>query len=174
MKSSREVMRRSWIVRLTGTVLFASCVAGATEPSLIPWPAEVASVPGVLTVDGKTPICATGVAGEVAQRLQTTIKAVQGLDLKTRRCGRAGIALVLSSDTSVADTEGYTLDVGANGIRIAARAEAGLYYGAMTAVQLLSAGAAQGSSVRLAGMHIEDFPRSSRWVSTNSMCCICI
>ncbi|HEV7442908.1 MAG TPA: family 20 glycosylhydrolase, partial [Steroidobacteraceae bacterium] len=36
---------------------------------------------------------------------------------------------------------------------------AGLYYGAMTAAQLLSADAAHNASVRLAGMHIEDFPR---------------
>jgi hexosaminidase len=152
-------MRRSWFCTLAGTVLLASGVTVATEPSLIPWPAEVALVPGVLTVDGQTPICATGVASKVAERLQATVNAVQGLDLKTRRCGRAGITLVLSSAAPVADTEGYTLDVGADGIRILARAEAGLYYGAMTAAQLLSAGAAHNSSVRLPGMHIEDFPR---------------
>jgi hexosaminidase len=147
---------------LAGTVLLAFGVAEATGrggPSLIPWPAEVALVPGVFTVDGQTPICATGVAGKVAERLQATIKAVQGLDLKTRRCGRAGITLALPSAARVANAEGYTLDVRANGIRILARAEAGLYYGAMTAAQLLSADAAHNASVRLPGMHIEDFPR---------------
>ena len=72
---------------------------------------------------------------------------------------RAGIALVVSAAAPVADTEGYTLDVDANGMRIVARAEVGLYYGAMTAAQLLSACAARHSSVRLAGVHIEDFPR---------------
>jgi hexosaminidase len=157
-------MRRSWICSLAGTVLIASGVAAATAtgrggPSLIPWPAEVALVPGVLMVDGQTPICATGAASKVAERLAATIKAVQGLDLKTRGCERAGIALVLSSAAPVADTEGYTLDVSASGIRILARAEAGIYYGAMTAAQLLSAGTAHSSSVRLQGMHIEDFPR---------------
>ena len=152
-------MRRSWICSLAGTVLLTFGVAVATEPSLIPWPAQIALVPGVFTVDGQTPICATGVASKVAERLQATITAVQGLDLKARHCGRAGIALVLSSSARVADTEGYTLDVDAKGMRILARAEAGLYYGAMTAVQLLSSGAAHDSSVRLRGMHIEDFPR---------------
>jgi hexosaminidase len=149
-------MRRSWICSLG---LLASGVALATEPSLIPWPAEVVPVPGVLTVDAQTPICATGAASKVAERLAATIKATQGLDLKTRQCGRAGIALVLSPAAPVADSEGYTLDVGAKGIRIRARAEAGLYYGAMTAAQLLSAGAAHDSSVRLPAVHIEDFPR---------------
>lgn len=155
-------MRRSWICTLAGTVLLTFGVAAATGrggPSLIPWPAEVALVPGVFTVDGQTPICATGVASKVAERLQATVKAVQGLDLKVDHCGRAGIALVLSSSARVADTEGYTLDVDAKGMRILARAEAGLYYGAMTAAQLLSSGAPHDSSVRLQGMHIEDFPR---------------
>jgi hexosaminidase len=155
-------MRRSWISSLAVTVLLASGVAVATGrggPSLIPWPAEVALVPGDLTVDGQTPICATGAADKVAERLQATLKAVRGLDLKTGQCGRAGITLALSSAAPVTDAEGYTLDVGASGIRILARTQAGLYYGAMTVAQLLSADAAHNSSVRLAGMHIEDFPR---------------
>src|SRR3984893_6424077 len=155
-------MRRSWICSLAGTVLLAFGVAEATGrggPSLIPWPAEVALVPGVYTVDGQKPICATGVASKVEEPLQATIKAVQGLDLKGRRCGPAGITLVLSSAAPVADSEGYPLDVRANGIRILARAEAGLYYGAMTAAQLLSADAVHNASVQLTGMHIEDFPR---------------
>ena len=152
-------MYRSCLCFLFAAMLTASGVTWAAEPSLIPWPAQVALVPGVFTVDEQTPICAAGVAGKVAERLRATLKAVQGLDLKTRRCGSGGIMLVLSEAAAVADTEGYTLDVGANGMRIVARAEAGLYYGAMTAAQLLSAGAAPDSSVRLAGMHIEDFPR---------------
>jgi len=87
-------MRRSWICSLAGTVLFASGVVLAKEPSLIPWPAEVAWVPGRFTVDEQTPICATGAGSKVAEHLQATIRAVQGLDLKTRRCGRAGITFV--------------------------------------------------------------------------------
>jgi hexosaminidase len=155
-------MPRSWICSFVGALLLASSVAMATEPSepsLIPWPATVAPVPGAFIVDGQTPICANGVASKVAERLQATIKAVQGLDLKTRRCGHVGISLVLSSVAAVADVEGYTLDVGAKGMRIEARAEAGLYYGAMTAAQLLSAGVEHHSSVRLPGIHIEDSPR---------------
>jgi len=52
----------------------------------------------------------------------------------------------------VPDAEGCTLDVGTNGIRIVARAEAGLYYGAMTLAQLAT-------SAQVPGVHIEDAPR---------------
>ena len=152
-------MNRSWILGLAGVALLVPVLAGATQPSLIPWPAQVMEVPGSFTVDSQTPVCADGVAGKVAQRLKATLQAVQGLDLKTHRCDRAGIALVVSATASVADSEGYTLDVDATGMRIVARTEAGLYYGAMTAAQLLSAGTARGATVRLAGVHIEDLPR---------------
>jgi len=93
-----------------------------------------------------------------------------GLDLEMRHCGRGPtIELVLSPSASVTDTEGYTLDVSAKGIRIEARAGAGLLYGAMTAAQLLSTdptgtpdskqSAPPFGGVTVRYMHIEDFPR---------------
>lgn len=66
---------------------------------------------------------------------------------------------MLSSTAAVIDEEGYTLDVSAAGVRIEARAAAGLYYGAMTLAQLLTSSAAHGGPARLAGMRIEDYPR---------------
>ena len=150
----------------TAMLLLASVAIGATtgtEPSLIPWPAKVIIGRGVFHVNGQTPICARGAANGVAQQLQTTVEAMQGLALKTRRCGGPAIELVLSPSSS-ADTEGYTLDVRGTGIRIEASTGAGLFYGAMTAAQLLSTGAwgatpdsKPGASIRF--IHIEDFPR---------------
>ena len=152
-------MRRSFIYSLVMLAWLAPGSAAATQPSLIPWPAQVVSLRETFIVDAHTPICADGVASKVAERFRATLEAVQGLDLKTRRCDRAGITLVVSNAAAMNDTEGYTLDVGATGMRVVARTEAGLYYGAMTAAQLLSTGGTHGSSVRLAGTHIEDFPR---------------
>lgn len=140
-------------------MLSGSVVAGAGEPSLIPWPARVSAVPGGFTANRQTSICATGATIEVAQRLQSTLRAVQGLDLQTLGCGPASITLTLAAANPAADPERYTLDVDSKGMRIVAQTEAGLYYGAMTAVQLLSTNAAHDSSVHLSGIHIEDAPR---------------
>ena len=68
----------------TAILLLASVATGATsgtEPSLIPWPAKVIMGRGGFVVNGQTPICAGGAANSVAQQLQTTVKALQGLDL---------------------------------------------------------------------------------------------
>jgi hexosaminidase len=134
-------------------LLLLGGVATAAEPSLIPLPVKLASTTGSFTVDDKTKICATKDAERaVADQLQAVVKAVQGLDLQARGCERGGITLALSPTASMIDAEGYTLDVSSKGVRIEARAAAGLFYGAMTAAQLLFGGTAQ-------GVHIEDYPR---------------
>ena len=158
--SDKPVLRRRSSNPLLCALLLVTSHAAGANPSLIPWPAKVASAPGTFTVDARTPICAAGTIGTAtAKQLQAVVRNVQGLDLQARDCERPGIALVLSSTAGVADEEGYTLHVSVDGVRIEARAEAGLFYGAMTAAQLLSAGATYGAPVRLAGVHIEDFPR---------------
>jgi hexosaminidase len=154
--------RRKCLRALVGILLLASGATRADEPSLIPRPAKITSAAGFFTVDEHTAICAADAARAVAEQLQAVIKAVQGLNLEARGCERVGIALMLSSTAAVVDGEGYTLDVSATGVRIEARSAAGLYYGAMTAAQLVSSGAAYGVAVRLAGVHIEDYPRF-RW-----------
>ena len=133
------------------TLLLISGVAGGAEPSLIPWPAKITSAAGSFTIDAHTKICASSDAERAAsEQLQAVIKVVHGLELKDRGCDRPGITLKVSQ--AVTDDEGYTLDVSSTGVRIEARAPAGLYYGAMTAAQLLSGGTAQ-------SVHIEDSPR---------------
>jgi len=155
-----------WIGKFAGLLLLVCSETRAAElssiPSLIPWPAKMESAPGGFAVNGQTKICATGAASAVAEQLQAVIAVTQGLNLKTGDCGRAGISLALSSTAAVANAEGYTLDVSATGVRIEARAAAGLYYGAMTAAQLLTTHAKHGAPVKLTGLHIEDFPRF-RW-----------
>jgi len=158
--------RSEWLRALGAMLLLVAGTAKAAEPSLtpslIPWPARIASTAGFFTVDEHTTICATDATRAVSEQLQVVIKAVQGLDLEARGCERAGIVLELSSTAAVVDQEGYTLDVSASGVRIEARSAAGLYYGAMTVAQWVSSGATYGRPVRLAGVHIEDFPRF-RW-----------
>lgn len=136
-------------------LLLMSSAAGAAAPSLIPWPVKVTvtSTAGSFAVDATTALCARNSAElAAADQLQVVVKAVHGLDLEARGCKRPGIALTLTPTAAVPDIEGYTLDVSSNGVKIEARAPAGLYYGAMTMAQLLSGGA-------VPGVHIEDHPR---------------
>ncbi|MEW5313157.1 MAG: hypothetical protein WDW38_004746 [Sanguina aurantia] len=58
----------------------------------------------------------------------------------------------------VTSPEGYTLDVTPQGVRLVARTDAGLFYGAMTLAQLLSPDDRRGA-VAIATLHIDDQPR---------------
>jgi hexosaminidase len=152
------MIRCAFLRNLVGALLLAPA-CGAAEPSLIPWPANLAAGGADFVVTGQTPVCAPDAADSVARQFQALVKSVAGLDLKARGCDGAVVAFLLSPTAAVADTEGYTLEVSSTGLRVEARAAAGLYYGAMTAAQLLSTSASQGGAVRLQGMHIEDYPR---------------
>ena len=62
---------------LIGTLFLASG-CGAAEPSLIPWPAKVATGGGDFVISGQMPVCAAGVADSVVRQFQATVKAVAG------------------------------------------------------------------------------------------------
>ncbi len=151
---------RAWGAALGLVLLLAGTQLPAGEPSLIPWPAEVSYGQGVFTVNAQTPVCGTGAAEPTARLLQATVRLLQGTELERgSSCEHSGIALRLSPEAPIPDPEGYTLEVTPNGMRIEARAEPGLFYGAMTAAQLLSSGGEAGGVLRVPVLHIEDYPR---------------
>ena len=137
----------------------ALCGTVSAEPALIPWPVAVSPASGGVTVGDRTPICTVGATGDAAQQLHDLVKSLRGLDLKISTCGKTAIALVLSPTSPVDNPEGYSLSVDRSGVRIAARTQTGLYYGAVTLAQLLSPDDRFGTQVHLAGMKITDYPR---------------
>ena len=141
----------------------AAHAAGASRAELVPWPAEVTAAEGAFTVQASTPIvvdAADAQAQRTAEYLAALVAATRQLHLKVQRAPARGAAIVLARDAHapVAAPEGYALDVTDKGIRVTARDEAGLFYGAITAWQLMTP--AQGSGeVRVAGVHVRDEPR---------------
>ncbi len=150
-------MRFGVMLGCLATLVF--CGAANAGPSLIPWPVSVSPAASDVTISDRTAICTSGATGQAARQLHDLVKALRGLDLKVSTCARSSIALVLSPDSAVDNPEGYSLSVGRSGVRIVARTETGLYYGAVTLAQLLSSDDHYGSPVRLAGTTITDYPR---------------
>jgi len=130
----------------------------ATPLSLIPMPAQVQRAPGHYRLDAMTTInVAPGdtQAKHVATQLQGWIRQARGITPTiVEGKGKSGISLATVS--SIKGREAYTLDVDANGVRIAANAETGLFYGAVTYWQLLTDPAAQNG---VPAVHIVDAPR---------------
>jgi hexosaminidase len=137
--------------------------AGAAPVSLIPLPAQLSLASGRFTVDAATPIV---VADDHASSLRTArwladlVSRVRGLKLGVHQGAPLPRAIVMRLDPQL-DTdndEAYVLDVAADGIRLTARTEAGLFRGATTLGQLLTPDTTQGT-VNVPALPIHDQPR---------------
>jgi hexosaminidase len=137
--------------------------AMATSVPLIPLPAQLDVGRGSFNVDAHTPIVVADHAvstQRTARYLAELIATTRGLHLSVRQGAANTSAIVLLRDPQapVANREGYALDVTPQGIRITARDDAGLFYGAVTLWQLLTPDAQRGA-VLLPAVHIRDQPR---------------
>ncbi|MBE1159566.1 beta-N-acetylhexosaminidase [Dyella acidiphila] len=138
-------------------------IAQASPSSLIPMPAQLKPAAGTFKVDAGTPIVVAPndtAARQSAQYLADLLARTRGLHLQITEGAPAPNAIVFQHDphNAVKQAEGYTLDVTAQGIRIDARDDAGLFHGAVTLWQLLTPDAQQGA-VQVPALHISDWPR---------------
>jgi len=130
---------------------------------VIPMPAQITRSSETFTVDAQTPIVVDpqdAAARRAADYLAALTARTRHLTLKVRNAPAKGPAIVFKRDAGapVANAEGYTLDVTSQGIRVVAREDAGLFYGAVTAWQLLTPASGTGP-VKLTAVHIQDEPR---------------
>lgn len=155
MKTTRYVLA----LALCGLAVFAH----AATPKLIPMPAQLMESGEGFTVTTQTPIVVDGDdadARRTAEYLASLTARTRQLQLQVKTGVAENGAIVLKRDPQapVASAEGYALDVTPQGIRIVARNEAGLFYGAVTAWQLLTPSQGTGD-VRVDPVHIRDEPR---------------
>ncbi|MDB5978934.1 MAG: carbohydrate-binding protein [Nevskia sp.] len=134
---------------------------------VLPLPALVERRDGAFTVAADTLILVPDGNADalgVGELLAGYVRQVRGLKLAVGTgqgsgATRSTIVLAIDPQAGGATDEGYQLDVSAQGVRVAARAPAGLYYGAVTLWQLLTPDSAQGVPVTVPAMHIVDGPR---------------
>ncbi|WP_243039665.1 beta-N-acetylhexosaminidase [Dyella sedimenti] len=135
-------------------------------PPLIPLPAQIEYADGGFEVDAGTLIAVgdhDASTRQTADYLAGLLSRTRGLSLRVAPAAGAAHAIVLQRDPQapVAEPEGYALDVTPQGIRVVARDDAGLFYGAITLWQWLTPDAQRGA-VRVPALRIRDWPRF-RW-----------
>ena len=120
--------------------------------SIIPQPVSVEERDGSYALHSGQSITARGAASAALPAVQGLL-AEAGIALEAADDGGA---LILEENTALHD-EGYQLSVDENGLRLAARSAAGLFYGAQTIRQLLPVDCA--GTALLPCAQIEDAPR---------------
>jgi hexosaminidase len=164
MKTPAPAKRRGLRLAVAAALLLAGGIVHAQTLPLIPLPAEVKPASGSLAIDAHTVIAfAPGDKGaEAAARyLAAELKRSRGITLAvtaTDRPAKAAVVLRTDANASVDKTDGYTLDVDGNGVRITSRGDTGLFYGAVTLWQLATADGKQGAT-SLPDVSIRDWPR---------------
>ncbi|HVX05360.1 MAG TPA: family 20 glycosylhydrolase [Rhodanobacteraceae bacterium] len=156
---------------LIAAAMMVTGIASAAQPvpawSLLPQPAEMhPAAHGAATIsDGdRILVQAAGDAQAlaIAQRFAAWVAATRGLHLRveTQADRQSPIAIVfrLDPNADVADEVGYRIAVGDGRMEVTARAPRGLFYGGVTAWQLLTPDGAKGA-VSVADGAIVDHPR---------------
>ncbi len=171
-------VRIDTLIRAFALLLVAGCSLAAcaerTPPAtaatrvealpLIPAPVQAERGEGRFQITAKTAVSVApgdAPARNAANYLIQLLRDTRSLDLAVREepvPSPASIRLQLDPQSPVAQAEGYALDVDAQGLRIRARDDAGLFYGAISAWQLASADAGQGT-VEIPAVTIRDWPR---------------
>ncbi|HEY8615955.1 family 20 glycosylhydrolase [Phenylobacterium sp.] len=136
----------------------ASLPAAPALPPMTPAPARVAAASGALRIaDGAALRVERPGDRRTAEILAELTARAGGPKLNvTEAPGRAAIELRRGE---VPEPEGYRLEVTPDGARVVAGTDAGLFYGAMTLWQLMTA---QPGAATIPAMRIEDAPRF-RW-----------
>lgn len=133
--------------------------------NIIPVPVSLTQGAGSFTLNGKTALVATDAqfAGAAAY-LAGKVKGSTGYELAigTQPVGSNAITFVV--DTTVSNTEGYTLKSTSDGIVIGASTAAGAFYGMQTLLQLLPAEIESPDVIKniewsLPEVTINDYPR---------------
>jgi len=132
-------------------------------PPLLPLPASLQAGDGAFAVRDDTALLAPAqdkAAQDAAAFLAQTLARSGGPKLRTRagEGGAGTILFVTDPQAAGAGAEDYSLEVSPQGIRVAARQPAGLFYGAVTVWQLLTPGDGA-APFQVPSLRIEDHPR---------------
>ncbi|TKR29371.1 beta-hexosaminidase [Luteimonas gilva] len=147
---------RSAVLLLLALVSPLACAA-PSEPALIPLPAQMQRDEGRFVVSDATPVVAEGEAArQAAKYFVEHANTTQKLALRVS-AGPAKRAIVFAIDPKAStNSEGYALQVRADGATVKASDPRGLFYGAVTLWQLLES---DGGAVQAPAVRIDDAPR---------------
>ncbi|WP_116810789.1 family 20 glycosylhydrolase [Steroidobacter cummioxidans] len=161
---------------------FVAAVAGCSKPvsdspataattlpvSIIPAPRELTRAAGQFAVTTSTPVVfENGSPAEATARYFIDLmQRTRGMALTARNSDASGaISFKLLADEGTPDDEGYSLDASPRGITVSARSPRGLFYGAVSLWQLLTAEAPSApgaTTIDVPALTITDAPRF-RW-----------
>ena len=139
----------------------AATVPAQAPLSLVPWPVSLERADGRFAIASNATVLHAGEdARAAADEFVRLAGLTHGLALRVEAgtgTAAGGIQFLIDPAAAGSKAEGYSLQVGAEGIVVSAREPRGLFYGAVSLWQLLSKDAA--GAVGVPALRIDDAPR---------------
>jgi hexosaminidase len=138
-----HLIKTGSVVAMLAALSVVACSRDDAKPvelanvSIIPAPSEVNAGSGTFTVSASTPVIAEGDAASIGAYFADLLKRTKGFEPGAQGAGGKAIRFHLA-DSPTGD-EAYSLKVSVDGIEVQARTAAGLFYGAVSIWQLLTA-----------------------------------
>ena len=133
-------MKTNILIALSALSLATAALA-VNEPAIIPQPQELTRLEGVFKLAPTTEIICDATARDTARILSSKLRQSTGWEFPVSDSAgtepNGGILLTTSGATAALGAEGYELTATSKGMVIRAQTAAGLFYGAVTLVQLL-------------------------------------
>jgi hexosaminidase len=170
-KFQESIVRVKYFGALAALLCSADIALGASghalEAALIPMPASVYATSGAFSVEEDTQLLVSGDAGtqQVAHYFGDLLFRTRGLRPDIVQLDGAGPPKKAIQFTLLKGSrapESYQLNTSSQGIVLTAGDNAGLFYGAVTLWQMLSADTTPTQSIKVPGVSIGDEPRL-RW-----------
>ena len=130
-------MKLNKILSIAVIISGLSTATIAQNISIIPEPYQMTTKPGNYTLPKSIAINAPSSANVVSDQIATKLRTTTGRVVSLTK-NKSSIDLQIINDANLG-TEGYTLDINEKGIQIKANANAGLFFGWQTVMQLLPA-----------------------------------
>ena len=130
-------MKLNKILSIAVIISGLSTATIAQNISIIPEPYQMTKGTGTYTLPKSIAINAPSSANVVSDQIAATLRTTTGRVVNLTK-NKSSIDLQIINDANLG-TEGYTLDVNEKGIQIKANANAGLFFGWQTVMQLLPA-----------------------------------
>jgi hexosaminidase len=132
-----------------------------TFAPLIPAPVTASPGRGAFELTATTPVVpAPGAEGDgIARYFIDLTSRTSAINLRSSANRSARQAIVFEINPQAPSGEGYSLEVATTGILVRAREPRGLFYGAVSLWQLITANPSAGKTLSLPAMKIEDGPR---------------
>ena len=160
---NQKQITQSVLTLIISSALFLSSCSNDTkvvneQPNISPLPVKTEIASGVFKISSDTKICSNDDLKNIGLIFSERLTKLSSLNLKTSTDCKTDKSILLKIDNTIAEDEGYKLDISSKGVVISGKNNAGVFYGVQTLLQMIPSDASTKKNIEIANLSIKDAP----------------